>query len=76
MVGEHDHDGIRHLLIRQPHGGTFHTSGLDGRPTGRFGCDRCRAPTSAHIPLRTSRTCRSSRSLSSEGLDLWRRTCG
>ncbi|WP_431523417.1 DUF5372 family protein [Mesorhizobium captivum] len=24
VVGEHDHDGIRHLLIRQPHGGTFH----------------------------------------------------
>ncbi|WP_354416168.1 hypothetical protein [Mesorhizobium shonense] len=24
MVGEHDHDGIRHLLNRQPHGGTFH----------------------------------------------------
>ncbi|MER9643234.1 recombinase family protein [Mesorhizobium sp. M0239] len=24
MVGEHDHDGIRHLFLRQPHSGTFH----------------------------------------------------
>ncbi|WP_352773450.1 DUF5372 family protein [Mesorhizobium sp. M0684] len=24
VVSEHDHDGIRHLLVRQPHGGTFH----------------------------------------------------
>ncbi|WP_353001223.1 DUF5372 family protein [Mesorhizobium sp. M1295] len=24
VVGEHDHDGICHLLVRQPHGGTFH----------------------------------------------------
>jgi hypothetical protein len=24
VVGEHDHDGIRHLFIWQPHSGTFH----------------------------------------------------
>ncbi|MER8868205.1 hypothetical protein NKI19_31845 [Mesorhizobium sp. M0751] len=24
MIGEHEHDGIRRFLIRQPHGGTYH----------------------------------------------------
>jgi hypothetical protein len=24
VVGEHEHDGVRHPLIQQPHGGIFH----------------------------------------------------
>ncbi|WP_352567623.1 MULTISPECIES: DUF5372 family protein [unclassified Mesorhizobium] len=24
VIGEHEHDGIRRFLIRQPHGGTYH----------------------------------------------------